>query len=263
MSKKNNFGENLRKIRKHYGINLTQMADQLGIVKSNLSRYERNLNKPTIYFLELLLKHYKVNLNWLFGVKENMILGENDTISLSQLPQGEYINEQEPLSKVIELPAMTFTSFGVPVFEELIDNISSTDHLFPVSGQISAGEPLPIFEADSSNFVSFPLFKSNHDFDNYLVFRVNGLSMKPEIEHEDIVFIYKNNDWYSLNGKIVAVNIEGSMTLKKLYVNEANKEIVFKALNKRYDDINISFEMMGSTYLVGELKAIRRVYNNK
>ena len=87
--------------------------------------------------------------------------------------------------------------------------------------------------------------------------------MKPEIEHEDIVFIYKNTDWYSLNGKIVAVMIEGAMTLKKLHINESKKEITFKALNKNYDDINISFEMMESTYLIGELKAIRRVYNTK
>ena len=110
------------------------------------------------------------------------------------------------------------------------------------------------------DFVPFPFYKTQKDLSEYLVFRVNGLSMAPDIHHEDIVFIYKNSNWAELNDRIVAVRLQGDMTLKKLSMNDQKKEIVFKALNKDYEDILVSYSEMDSTYLVGELKAIRRIY---
>ena len=248
---KRSFGKNLRIVRSHYNISITEMSDQMGVVKSNISRYERDLNKPSIDFVKLLLKHYRVNLNWLFGEKQEMILEpktEKDEAIISKR------GKKEKLSGIIE-----YTSFQVPVYAggEIAD--ISTGKSISISGAISAGEPLEMRE-EGYDFVPFPFYKTQKDLSDYLVFRVNGLSMEPDIHHEDIVFIYKNSNWAELNDRIVAVRLQGDMTLKKLSMNDQKKEIVFKALNKDYEDIFVSYSEMDSTYLVGELKAIRRIY---
>ena len=259
--KKLSFGERITLIRKKYNISMTEMANTLGVVKSNISRYERGLNKPTIQFIGLLLKHYRVNLNWLFGENEEMILTENVKHSLTQLPKNSFLYEVTQKNKIMDMPAITYTSLGIPVFSQIAEEVDTEHHLLPVSGSISAGDPVEIKKAESYEFVPFPFYKSSKDLDDYLVFKVNGLSMAPEINHEDIVFIKKNNNWIELNNKIVAVMIQGDMTLKKLHLDNINQEIIFKPLNRNFDDIKVSFEMMDSTFLVGELKAIRRVFN--
>ncbi len=255
--KKKSFGKRLMDFRKALGINITQMSETLGMVKSNISRYERDLNKPTVHFLELLLKHYRVNLNWLFGEEVEMFLSDKKEIKLTEVTGKEINSLNVSKDKVLDFPQIHYTSFGVPVFSGEFEG--DAEHLLPVAGEISAGEPLEISQQEPYNFVPFPINKPNMNMDDYLVFKVNGLSMYPEINHQDIVFIKKNNNWFELNGKIVAVNIQGDMTLKRLMLNNETREIIFKSLNRNFEDIKVDFQQMDSTYLVGELIAIRRL----
>jgi len=241
------FGDKLVLIRKYFGISITDMSEMTGIVKSNISRYERDLVAPGVHFLSVLKKHYPVNMNWLFDDKEEMITGK---MKRRRGPN------KKPAPKVVNLEPVTYTSFGIPIFGEILEN---EEYLLPVSGSISAGEPLEIKEVESTEFVPFPISKGA-DFEQYLVFKVNGLSMAPEIAHQDIIFVKRNNNWLDLNNRIVAVMIKGEMTLKKLMLDNKNHEAIFKALNREYEDIIISFEMMDGVFLVGELKAIRRIY---
>jgi len=240
------FGDRIVLVRHHYGISISQMSDTIGVVKSNISRYERNLVQPTNSFFEKLIKYYRVNLNWLFGENQEMILPTKVRLKVNK-------KTTEALTPV------SYTSFGIPIFGNVLENESF--HM-PISGAISAGEPLEV-RSDGSQSIPFPLEKTAKDPDNYLVFRVNGLSMAPEIAHEDIVFIKRNNNWLELKNKIVAVMIRGEMTLKKLLFNESSREVVLKALNKDFDDIVIGYEMMEGVFLVGELKAIRRIHLNQ
>ena len=255
------FGKKLQKIRKHFGITITTMSDTIGVVKSNISRYERDLNKPSIDFVEKMLKYYNVNLNWLFGQGTQMFNATAEGITLTQVSKKKVKITAAPLEKIVELPLVSYTSFGIPIFTDESHKIHPEQHLLPVSGDISAGAPMEIKESEPYDFVPFPFYKSGKDLEDYLVFRVNGLSMAPEIDHEDIVFVKRNTNWFDLNGKIVAVMIQGEMTLKKLYLNDSQQEVIFKPLNKDFSDIHISYEMMEATFLVGELKAIRRVFH--
>jgi SOS-response transcriptional repressor LexA len=251
------FGERLIAVRKHYGVNITMMSEKMGIVKSNISRYERNLVKPTTEYLHLLIKHYRVNLNWLFGENEEMILNtkQRGKFSRSYLKNLLEKDIMESSDRVIE--AVSYTSFGIPIFGDIE---SFEKQYLPISGSISAGAPMEIRADEYSDFVPFPTQKNTADLDNYLVFRINGLSMAPDIAHEDIVYIRRNDNWFELNNKIVAVMIKGEMTLKKMFINEKHKQVDFKALNKDFQDISIAYDMMDSTFLIGELKAIRRIY---
>ena len=255
--KKSTFGQKLTIIRKHFGINKTRMAEDLKTAKSNISRYERDLNKPTIDFIRSLLKVYNINLNWLFGENQEMLLSADNAVSV--------INDNEKkankqTNKYLEFQSVGYTSFGVPIFDNLDEN-AQDKYSLPIVGAISAGEPIEVLHTSDNDFIPLPFYKTSKDLNNYLVFRVNGLSMHPDIHHEDIVFIYKNQNWIELNNKIVAVRIDGEMTLKKLSINNERKEIIFKALNKNFSDIVLNYEMMNNTSLVGELRAIRRVFN--
>jgi len=242
------FGDKLVLIRKYFGISITDMSDLTGIVKSNISRYERDLVAPGVHFLSVLKKHYPINMNWFFDDKEDMITG--------RMRKRRGPNKKRFAKKAANLEPVTYTSFGIPIFGEILEN---EEYLLPVSGSISAGEPLEIKEMESTEFVPFPISKSD-DLEQYLVFKVNGLSMAPEIAHQDIIFVKRNNNWLDLNNRIVAVMIRGEMTLKKMIIDNQNHDVMFKALNRDYDDIVISFEMMDGIFLVGELKAIRRIY---
>ncbi|MCL1827480.1 MAG: helix-turn-helix domain-containing protein [Candidatus Cloacimonetes bacterium] len=241
------FGQRLRLVRSHYKITITDMSKTLKVVKSNISRYERDLNQPTVGFLGLLLKHYRVNLNWLFGEKQDMIL-----------PAKRRETKNAEMTANVLNGLVEYTSFRVPVFAG--EQVEEGDHTMEVIGAISAGEPLEMRE-ENYEFVPFPFYKTYKDLHNFLVFKVNGLSMAPDIHHEDIVFIHRNTSWMDLNGKIVAVNIHGDMTLKKLSINKNTTEVSFQALNRDYQDIVFDFSDMDNVSLVGELKGIRRIYH--
>jgi SOS-response transcriptional repressor LexA len=243
------FGDKLVQIRTHYDITISEMADRMGAVKSNISRYERDLVIPSVEHLELLHRYYQVNLNWLFDETEEMIT--------TQIPRKKYktynltVRENKK-----DVEPISYTSFGIPVYGDIVETES---HFLPISGSISAGEPLEIKSGELHGMIPFPVKKTENVLDQYLVFIVNGLSMAPEIAHRDIVFIKRNENWIDLNNRIVAVMINGQMTLKKMFIEEKKKRVTFKALNQNFENIEITYEMMEGIFLVGELKAIRRI----
>jgi SOS-response transcriptional repressor LexA len=243
------FGDKLVQIRAHFDITICEMADKMGANKSNISRYERDIVTPSVEFLEMLHKHYQINLNWFFDDTEEMIYSQT-----SRRKYKTYNLTMREINKDIE--PLSFTSFGIPLYGNVVENES---HFLPISGYISAGEPLEIKPDEIYGSIPFPVKKTENVLDQYLVFIVNGLSMSPEIAHRDIVFIKRNENWIDLNNKIVAVMINGNMTLKKMFIEESKKRVVFKALNQDFGDIVINFDMMEGTFLVGELKAIRRL----
>jgi SOS-response transcriptional repressor LexA len=257
----NSFGEKLIAIRKELGLNLSEASEKLELVKSNLSRYERNMINPSVGFIEKLFYIFHVNINWLIGGVGNMFLSkeEIESISIEEVLTTEAIRMMNKQKTVSDLPDFFYTSFGIPVFTK--DPGGEMMDLVPVVGEISAGEPLEIRNEEPLDFVPFPYFKQNTNLDDYLIFRVNGLSMKPEIDHKDIIFIKKNNNWFELDGRVVACVISGELTLKKLHIENASQEIHLIPLNKEFRTIKIGMEDLSYIFLLGELKAIRRVIN--
>ncbi len=255
------FGEKLIMIRQELNMNLSETADRLECVKSNLSRYERNLISPSVTFLKKLFYEFHVNLNWIIGDIGDMFLSkeEIESIKIEEVLDAVALKELCNKQKSTTISNFFYTSFGIPVFTQ--DPSDSTIDLVPVSGEIAAGEPLEIRNDEPLDFVPFPYYRPNINLDDYLVFRVNGLSMKPEINHQDIIFIFKNNNWDELNHKMVAIVIAGELTLKKLEVRNDLQEIHLIPLNKDFKPIIIPVDQLNQVYLLGELKAIRRSVN--
>lgn len=61
------FSERLQKLRKMLHLSQEEISTQIGISYRAYTSYERGDRKPSIDFLEKLVKVYNVNLNWLIA----------------------------------------------------------------------------------------------------------------------------------------------------------------------------------------------------
>jgi len=246
------FGERLYLLRENLGKTLSQMSSELKMEKSSLSRYEHNINKPSVDFLFKLLKIYSVNINWLLGGKFKMFI---DT-SISE--NMDHVNVTIP-NKWKSDSKLSILSDKLRKF-----NVQNQDYgnlyTLPIAGEIAAGQPVEIRHSKplESIFVAGDLI--NNAPDNYFVFKVNGKSMQPNIGHEDIVFIKRNTDWQNMNKKIVAIRINGEITLKKLQLDPIKGLILLLAFNPDYETIIVNPQDMADVNLIGELKSIIRKY---
>ena len=66
--------QNLKFIRKNFGLNLNQLADILGISKSSISDYENGKFVPTFNVVEKYSKHFDIEISAL----NSIILLENN-----------------------------------------------------------------------------------------------------------------------------------------------------------------------------------------
>jgi SOS-response transcriptional repressor LexA len=228
------FGRRVAELRKSLSKSLSEMAGDLSMEKSSISRYERGINRPSVDFLHKLILNYNVNVNW-------MITGENEMF----LP---HFNESFDVYPDVNHYDVDYNSVGEGVFE------------LPIVGEIAAGEPVAVNNtAPLANvFVAGEMI--NNAPNDHFVFRVNGKSMKPNIEHEDVVFIHKNNNWQYCNGKIVAVRVNGEITLKKLNLDTGNGLIQLLAFNPDYETILVNPSDMDDIELIGILKSIIRKF---
>ena len=61
------FGERLRIVRKNKNISLDKLALELETTKATLSRYENNLVKPNIDFIDRIATFFDVSSDYLLG----------------------------------------------------------------------------------------------------------------------------------------------------------------------------------------------------
>lgn len=67
-------GERLKKIRKTLDITQQQLADKLGVSRSNIAGYEAGRNEPGDAFISLFCKLYNINEVWLrYGTGEMFV----------------------------------------------------------------------------------------------------------------------------------------------------------------------------------------------
>ena len=66
---KENFISNLKQSRKACGLTQDQAAKELEISRSTLANYETGSREPELEILCKIIKLYKVDANWLLGIK--------------------------------------------------------------------------------------------------------------------------------------------------------------------------------------------------
>jgi len=85
-------GARLRKLRLTLKKTQQQFADELGITGSVLSRYEKNMRGPHVYFFRLLRMKTGVDLNWLLSGEGEMFPFRIDNLGV-KLSKAEKIRD--------------------------------------------------------------------------------------------------------------------------------------------------------------------------
>lgn len=232
-------GQRMRAMRKALSLSQTELAETLKINPSAISQMETNRIKPSLDTLMQLSKLYKVNLHWLITGKGQMF---EDTISTAKYKANSRLEE---LKKLLtdELNSITKAK----------QEYSSSDVIdIPVKGEIAAGLPVESFQ-DEIDVMTVRRSMIKGSVEDFICLRINGKSMEPEIRHNDLILIKQSQEWDKLAGKICAVRIDGSITLKQLTLDPVNKLIVLVSLNNDYQPIIVHPEDHDDVNLIGYL----------
>jgi SOS-response transcriptional repressor LexA len=210
-------GDRLKMLVRSLSMTHGDFAKQNGISLNSMSRYINNKRSPDPEFLTKLTA-LKVNLNWLLS-------GEG----------GMYVSapwEAKPESKPCKKAEVVSTK---STLSDFADGTYSRTILLPVLAEISAGMPCKVeenFELD--NFVELPRIYLKDKLDNYMVFRVNGQSMEPQIMNNDIVLIQRKDDWSNTDGAVCAVRVNDGITLKRIQFDHHRQQVLLHPFNAEY-----------------------------
>lgn len=236
-------GDRLKALRKALHLKQTEIARALKLNPSAISQLESGRTKPSLETLTDLSKLYHADLHWLITGEGLMFSNEASNPSH---PQG-WDKFQKMLNERLEEI--------VQARQEMMDN----DILdIPVKGEIAAGLPLEN-SGDTIDVLTVRRSMIRGEIGDYMALRVNGRSMEPDIRHNDVVLIKQSADWKHLAGKICAVRIDGSITLKKMLLDDGNQTIVLVPLNDDFQPILVNPDNHTDIALLGSLFYLYRV----
>lgn len=209
-----------------------------------------------------LVRKGRVYSNKLFGKRKKVF---NFKDEFSKLKEKEIINSynnEEEKYKFIDLKHRTNFDFVVE-YKDDTEKVKDDTNKYsekeleriPVYSNIAAGEPILINEEIQDTFVlpSFWVKSSNNKF----ILKVKGNSMiNAGINSGDLVLIEQNPSPFS--GDIVAVNIDGSATLKRLKIKE--DKILLLPENENYKPIELNRD--NEFYILGKAIGIISRENN-
>ena len=218
-------GQRLKALRKALKLSQVELGEALKINASAISQMETNRIRPSLDTLYALSKNYDANLHWLITGEGVMFCGKKNQhldpakTKLYQLQQ--LVNDQ--LRQITQVQHSMEDG-------DIID--------LPVTGEIAAGPPIETSgEVLETVGIRRSLFHGIED--DFMCLRVNGRSMEPDIKHGDVIIVRASNDWNSLSGKICAVRVDGSITLKTMNLDYAKQLIFLLSINEAFQPIVI------------------------
>lgn len=210
-------GDRLKMLVRSLSMTHGDFAKKNGISLNSMSRYINNKRSPDPEFL-IKLAEQKVNINWLLSGEGGMY------VSAPWDPKPE----PSPKSKVEVVSANgKLSDCGNSSYNRTV--------LLPILAEISAGMPAEAIESfEYDNFVELPRIYLKDHLDNYMVLRVNGHSMEPQIMHSDIVVIQRKEDWSNTDGAVCAVRLNDGITLKRIQFDHQRQQVLLHPFNADY-----------------------------
>jgi len=207
-----NIGNRMKQRRKQLKLSADEVAEKIGVSRSNVYRYEKgDIEKLPLEVLEPLSEILQTTPQQLMGWESG-----NDILHI--------YNQLEPPRQE------RVYSFAKKELKEQNNVVS-----FPVYGKTAAGTtPVTYGDPDieHKDFSSVPA-----GADVALV--VSGDSMEPLITDGSIVF-YKSQPHVE-NGEIAIVEIEGDgVTCKRVKFDYENEKIILQSENDQYEDMVLS-----------------------
>ena len=243
-------GQRLSLVIKAMRLKDYEFATKYGISRASLSRYKMNERYPDPEFLEALSKD-KINIHWLFTGNGSMhARDEFQELIQSHLSIADQ-NEAEPQTKPGRTPKIV-SSIKHPLTDQDFDPAQSIS--FPIVGEIAAGPPLEIRDEWSQmGQIQLPVSFLPGNPKQYTVFQVNGQSMEPVIQHQDIVVIKSNQRWEDADGKIAVVRTDDGLTIKKVQIDHNRQQIILQPFNIDYPVLVLDSDWNYGAFLIGTI----------
>lgn len=185
-----------------------------------------------------------------YSLNKTFLIENNEKEDSSTLERFKYFD----LKHIREYNILRDSSgFGELILEDTEEIEYKPEELLdiPIFNNIAAGEPIMISPEQQDNF-NLPKYWLKGMKDCFIL-KVKGDSMiNANINDGDFVVIQKHNA--ANHNEIVAVNIEGSATLKRLYLKD-NKAMLMPE-NEKYEPIIITEEE--GVYLIGKAVGVIR-----
>ena len=236
-------GMRLGMLIKSMNLKQYQFNKKFGISANSLDRYKNNERYPEAQLLARLVEA-GVNVNWL-------LRGEGSMFIMAPWELGPDIKTSKKM-QIVD---------GKPVLVNDFDTTYQRTSIFPIVADISAGAPMEVPEGiEPTESVEVPTRYIPLGTDRYLAFKINGQSMEPQILHEDVVLIRKQQTWDGLDGKICAVRYEAGITLKRIQYDPAHKGVALQPLNKDYRIEFIDADQTQWLSMIGPLALQLRLY---
>lgn len=204
-------GNKIKYYREQMGMTQEDLAKKLKTTRQSISRYENGDRKANQDILFELADIFGISINTFFPRVEtkdinevyNLLNSDNQAIvydfAKSKLDEQNAISDNVvPFPTTLNLDAVVSAGTGEWQGEEIREEVE-------YDGQIPS-----------------------HDY----VVRVNGDSMQPLFEDNQIIFIRKTND--VRDGQIIVCTLNNETYVKKIMGNR------LVSLNKKYDDIKIN-----------------------
>lgn len=181
-------GTRIEQRRKSLGLTLDDVAQEIGLAKSTVQRYEKGtIETIKLPIIEAIAKILKVNPSWLCGKTEDME------------PEEQKVNRSPLPSNVVSLPQM---------------------RKVPLVGQIACGTPI-LAEQNIEQYIDLPAH-INADY----ALTCKGESMiNIGIQDGDIVYIRQQEEVE--NGQVAAVMVgDDEATLKRFYYEDGIVQLI-------------------------------------
>ena len=235
-------GQRLSLVIKAMRLKDYQFAKKYGISRASLSRYKLNERYPDAEFLEALSKD-NINIHWLFTGSGSMYAKDEfqELVQSIQAPTNQTNTNPTIISPILH-----------PITDQDFD--PSRSITFPIVGEIAAGPPIEIRDEWSQiGQIQLPLSFLPGSPKQYTVFQVNGQSMEPVIQHQDIVVIKSDQSWENADGKIAVVRTDDGLTIKKVQIDHHRQQIVLQPFNIDYPVLVLDSDWNYGAFLIGTI----------
>ncbi len=226
------------------GIRRSEFAKRINVTQGNVSDWinDKKPSKPSSTALARISEEYNVNLNWLITGKGDMFLLTEDGSLVTN-------GRKEKLEEMSGSGA-----------KSTLSPFETRNITLPLMGEIAAGEPMENHATTDWDYIEIPKAFLRDRHDSYCALRVNGDSMKPRINHGDIVVIHQRSDWDNLDRRVCAVRTSDGITLKKVQFDPIKRQVVLKAFNPDYETLVLDETEWNRFQIIGEMAMQFRVF---
>ena len=231
---------NIKYLRKLRGVNQEALATEIGVLRTTISNYEKNISTPDYETLIKIANYFDISIDdiitedlsekdaHLLSPKLSPILSPNGNLTPKKDVVSDTLAEYKKASKEIQKSQIPF---------------------YPI--EASAG--LEFFFNDvaevATEYISVPF-----NFQGCIAIPIYGSSMEPEYKSGDIVIIHEIKDFSIINYGFPYIIITEEMRLFKIVrKGSVAGELVLHSLNSSFEDLSVKVSKIRKLFIVDGL----------